>query len=686
MENPLLAQSELPVFSSIIPETHVEPAVIQIIAQNRAELAALLSANTPFTWENLMQPQDDMSDRLAKVWSPVSHMHATVETESLRNVYNACLRLLTEYSTEFMQNTALFDAITSLAESAEYANYNPAQHKVIKNELRDFHLSGINLPPAEKARLADIQKQLSELCTQFSENVLDATQGWSLHVTDKNSLTGLTEETLKMAAETAHARGKEGWVFTLDFPSYSAVMKYLHNRELRWLMYEAYSTRASDQGPNAGKWDNAAIMRDILRLRHEYAIILGFPSFAELSLATKMAGSPQLVLDFLYDLVEKSKAAGAAEIQQLTDFARATDKLEKLEAWDAAYYTEKLRIEKYALSQEELKPYFPVDKVISGMFEVVKRLYGITIKEKAGVDVWHPQVRYFEIFNEDGKFRGSFYTDLFAREHKRDGAWMDECRLRRLNKDGTLQHPIAFLTCNFTRPIGDKPSLLTQDDVETLFHEFGHCLHHLMTQINYGPISGINGVEWDAVEFPSQIMEHWTWNKEVIALCSGHYATGEKLPDAIYNKMLATKNFQSAMQMLRQVEFSLFDFRIHLEYDAESPNQIQTILDEIRTQISLMPVPHFNRFQNTFSHIFSGGYAAGYYSYKWAEVLASDAFSKFEETGIFDRATGQSYLENILEKGGLRDPMENFIAFRGRKPTIDALLRHSGLAPGEKIK
>lgn len=684
MENPLLNQGALPSFSNIVPEVHIEPALKQVISQNRTELAALLNTTQDFTWDNLMMPIEEMSDNLSKVWSPVSHMHSVLESDTLRTVYNTCLPLLTEYHTEIMQNEALFKAIQSIASSPAYQQLNAAQRKVIDNEIRDFKLAGVNLAPTDKARFGELQKQLSKLTTQFAENLLDATHAWILHVTDANALAGLPEETLKMAALSAQQHEKTGWVFTLDAPCYSAVMKYLDKRELRWLMYEAYVTRASDQGPDAGKWDNTQIIDDILRLRHELANLLGFSNFADYSLATKMADTPKRVLDFLYDLVLKSKEPAAKEIEELTQFAKNMHGLDHLEVWDIAYYTEKLRQEKYALSQEELKPYFPAHQVLSGLFSVVNKLYGIKLSEKTSADVWHPQVGFFEVLSEKDQLIGYFYTDLYARPHKREGAWMDECRIRRRLQDGSLQYPVAFLTCNFTPPLGNKPALLSQEEVETLFHEFGHCLHHLLTQIDYAAISGINGVPWDAVEFPSQIMEHWCWDKETISLISSHHETGECLPDTLYNKLLAAKNFHSAMHMLRQLEFSLFDFRIHLEYDPQKRGQVQAILDDVRASIAVLSPPQFNRFQHSFSHIFAGSYAAGYYSYKWAEVLSSDAFSKFEETGIFNRETGLSFLKNILEQGGLRSPMENFIAFRGREPSIEALLRHSGLAPEQK--
>ena len=679
MENPLFNQGDLPTFSTIIAEQHIVPALTEIMRQNRAALTSLLAANTVFNWQNLMQPLDNMGDRLAKAWTPVSHMHSVVETEALRDAYNACLPKLTEYGIEIMQNTALFAAIQSIADSPDYAQLDQGQQKIIQNELRDFKLNGVNLSAADKAKYAELQQTKSKLTTQFAENILDATQGWTLHVIKQSDLAGLPDQDLQLAAQTAAQQKKTGWLFTLEYPSYAAVMKYVAKRELREQMYTAYTTRASDQGSNAGRWDNTPIIDEILRVRHEIAVLLGFKNYADYSLATKMAGSSQRVLNFLYDLLAKSKAPAAAEMQELIDFAQAKDNLPEVAAWDLAYYAEKLREQKYALSQEELRPYFPVNKVLDGMFSVVNKLYGITITEQHGVDIWHPQVQFFQIHDAQGELRGCFYTDLFARPHKRDGAWMDECRIRRKLDDGSIQTPVAYLTCNFTRSVDDKPALLTQDEVETLFHEFGHCLHHLLTKIEYSGISGINGVAWDAVEFPSQIMEHWAWEKATMPLISGHYLTGEPLPDALYQKLLAAKNFQSALGTLRQLEFSLFDFRIHQEYDPASGGRVQTILNEVRNLAALLRYPAFNRFQTSFSHIFAGSYGAGYYSYKWAEVLSSDAYSLFEETGVFNAETGKKYLTTILEVGGSREPMESFVAFRGREPTIDALLRHSGM-------
>jgi len=677
MDNPLLIKSPLPVFSDIHPED-IEPAVKQIIAQNRLLIAQHLNQEK-FTWDNLMAPLEEIDDKLSQVWSPITHMHAVMESDGLRAAYNACLPLLTEYHTEIMQNEKLYQAIQSIADSPEYTTLNEAQRKVIDNDLRDLQLAGVHLGAVEKARYAELQKQLSKLCTQFAENILDATHAWTLHITDKEALQGLPEQTLKLAEQNALQSELTGWVLTLDYSCYATVMKYLKKRELRWLMYEAFSTRASDQGPNAGRFDNTNIMEDIVKTRHELAKLLGFNHFAEYSLKTKMAKTPERVLSFLNELVLKSKPAGENEMKELNEFAKSLDGVDHLEAWDLPYYSEKLREAKYALSQEDLRPYFPINKVLPGMFTVMNKLYGIKVTEKHNVDVWHPNVQFFEIHDANDHLRGYFYTDLYARPHKREGAWMDECRVRRRLEDGTVQLPVAFLTCNFTRPLGNKPALLTHEDVLTLFHEFGHCLHHLLTRVDYAPLSGINGVPWDAVEFPSQFLECWCFEKEVLALISAHEETGEPVPDVLYNKMIAAKNFQPGMHMLRQLEFALFDFRLHLEYDPAKKPMVQFILDDVRKQVAVVSTPKFNRFQHSFSHIFSGGYAAGYYSYKWAEVLSSDAFAKFEEKGIFDHDTGQSFLKNILEQGGVREPMDLYIAFRGREPTIDALLKYSGL-------
>ncbi|HKK06850.1 MAG TPA: oligopeptidase A [Gammaproteobacteria bacterium] len=679
MTNPLLTMTDLPPFGEIRPE-HVEPAIDAVLAENRRGIESLLAGGGESTWANLMQPLEDMDDRLDRIWSPVSHMNAVVNSEELRAAYNACLPKLSDYATEVGQNERLFQAITSIAEGPEYARLDGAQQRIIDNALRDFRLSGVDLPAGQKVRFKTIQQELSRLTSKFEENLLDATNAWTQHVTDEARLSGLPESARAMARQAAEAKGLAGWLFTLEFPSYYAVMLHAEDRELRRTMYEAYTTRASEQGPHAGRWDNSEVMEQILALRHEAAQLLGFANYAERSLATKMAHSADQVLGFLSDLAQRSLAMARRELEELEAFAREHHGVAALEAWDIGFYSEKLRRHRYDISQEALKPYFPIDRVVAGMFEVVKRLYGLDISEVDGVATWHRDVTFYEIRDGAGELRGRFYLDPYARAHKRGGAWMDECIGRHIRADDSLQIPAAYLVCNFTPPIGDDPALLTHDEVTTLFHEFGHGLHHMLTKVNYLSVSGISGVPWDAVELPSQFMENWCWEREALDLIAGHYQTGEPLPDDLFDKMVAAKNFQAGMQMVRQLEFSMFDFRLHLEYDPAQGGRIQQVLDEVRAEVAVVRPPAYNRFQHSFSHIFAGGYAAGYYSYKWAEVLSSDAFSKFEETGIFDRSTGLAFLENILEQGGSRDPLELFIAFRGREPEIDALLRHSGIA------
>ncbi len=680
MSNPLLETHELPPFSAIQPE-HVEPAISQLIDANRKHLQALLSSLQQPTWDNLVAPLEAQGDLLEQAWSPVSHLNAVCNNDALRTAYNNSLALLTEYGTEVSQNTELYNAYQKLADSEEYAQLTQAQKQAVDNALRDFRLGGVALDGEQKKRFGAIQKRLSELSTQFSNNVLDATQAWFKHFTDAEALAGLPESALAQAAQAATQKQLSGYVVTLDFPSYLAVMMYADNRHLREEMYTAYVTRASADGKkadgsSAAQWDNSALITETLALRHELAQLLGFANYAERSLASKMAESTQQVLEFLNELAQKSRPLAERDIQALRDFA-ATQGCTDLQPWDMTYYSEKLRVEKYAISQEELRPYFPAERVINGMFDVVKRLYDIDIVQVAVFDSWHPDVRFYHIF-KNGEKIASFYLDLFAREHKRGGAWMADCRVRRKTDTGT-QLPVAFLTCNFTPPVGDTPSLLTHDEVTTLFHEFGHGLHHMLTQIDVAAVSGINGVAWDAVELPSQFLENWCWEPEAIPLISGHYQTAEPLPQALLDKMLAAKNFQAGMQMVRQLEFSLFDFRLHAEYDPANPQDPQAVLDQVRREVAVVQAPAFNRFQNSFSHIFAGGYAAGYYSYKWAEVLSADAFSRFEEEGIFNAQTGESFLREILQQGGSKAPMELFINFRGREPSIEALLRHSGL-------
>ena len=675
--NPLLTMTGLPPFEKIKPE-YVEPAIRELIAGNRKLVDTLLNSVEHYTWDNLIQPLEEADDRLGRAWSPVSHMNSVVNSDELREAYNACLPLLSEYSTEMGQNEHLFEAYKSIHEMPEFRHLDQAQKKTIENALRDFHLSGVDLPPEKKARYKEIKQRLSKITTKYEENLLDATHGWEKHITDEALLSGLPDSARAMARQSAEQKDLAGWLFSLEFPSYYAIMTHADNRELREQMYQAYVTRASDQGPNAGKWDNSQLMDEILALRHELAQLLGFANYAERSLATKMAENPGQVIGFLEDLARRSKPVAEQELQALRDFATQQHQLDELKAWDVGYYSEKQRQHLFDISQEDLKPYFPESRVIPGMFEVVKRLYGIDIKEVDKVETWHKDVRFYEISDEQAELRGRFYLDLYARAHKRGGAWMDDCMGRMHRADGSTQLPVAYLTCNLTPPIGDEPALFTHDEVTTLFHEFGHGLHHMLTQVNHIGVSGINGVAWDAVELPSQFMENWCWEKEALDLIAAHYQTGDPMPDALYKKMYAAKNFQSSMQMVRQLEFSLFDFRLHLEFQPGKTN-IQQKLNEIRQQVAVLIPPDYNRFQHSFSHIFAGGYAAGYYSYKWAEVLSADAFAKFEEQGIFDTETGHHFLHNILEQGGSLEPMELFVKFRGREPSIDALLRHSGI-------
>jgi oligopeptidase A len=674
MSNPLLNLTDLPPFSAIRPE-HVEPAIDQILADNRAAIAQLLEATDDYSWDNLVAPLEAVEDRLARAWSPVSHMNSVVNSDALRDAYNACLPKLSQYATELGQNQRLFAAFETVAKDS---SLNTAQRKAVDNALRDFRLAGVDLPEEKKQRYMAIQQELSGLTAKFSENVLDATQAWTKLIDDEARLAGLPESAIAMAKQSAEQKQVDGWLFTLEFPSYFAVMSYVDDRTLREEMYVAYATRASDQGPHAGQFDNSPLMEQILALRHELAQLLGFSNYAERSLATKMAPTVEKVTAFLRDLADRSLGMAQEELDELKQFARDSLQLAELQPWDITYASEKLRQHRYALSQEDLKPYFPQPRVVSGMFAVVQQLYGLEINELSGIDTWHPDVRVFEIRDRLGERRGRFYLDLYARPNKRGGAWMDECISRRQTEQG-VQLPVAYLTCNFSSPLGDDPALFTHNEVITLFHEFGHGLHHMLTQVDTLAVSGISGVPWDAVELPSQFLENWCWEREAVDLIAGHYQSGEALPDALYDKMIAAKNFQSGMQMVRQLEFALFDFRLHAEYSPEQGAQVQEILDQVRAEVAVIKPPEYHRFQHSFSHIFAGGYAAGYYSYKWAEVLSSDAFSKFEETGIFNRQTGLEFLEAVLEQGGSRDPMDLFIEFRGREPEIDALLRHSGI-------
>ncbi|MDF1780754.1 MAG: oligopeptidase A [Alcanivoracaceae bacterium] len=674
-QNPLIDYAGLPPFDAIQPE-HVRPAVEQLIADGRARIAAVLKQPS-FTWDNLVAALDNEDERLGKAFGPIGHLNGVAQSEALREAYNACLPLLSEYGTEVGQNAELFAAYQALSDSDEWATLTPAQQKDLDNTLRDFRLSGVNLDADKKQQYMENAKRLSEITSTFSDNVLDATQSWSKHVTDESELDGLPDVAKAGAADKAAEKDLSGWLLTLDFPCYYAVLCHSTNVALREEMYRAHTTRASELGPDAGKFDNTDLINEILTLRQAQAKLLGFNNYAEKSLATKMARSTDEVNSFLRDLGRRAKPQAQEELNALRKFA-AEQGVENLNPWDTTFWSERLREARYSISEEELRPWFPAEKVISGMFSIVEKLFGIRIQARDGVATWHKDVRFYDVADANGGALASFYLDMYARTGKRGGAWMDDCLGRVRHSDGTLQKPVAYLTCNFAPPAGGKPGLLTHDEVVTLFHEFGHGLHHMLTEQEVDGISGINGVAWDAVELPSQFMENWCWTEEGLALISEHYENGSPLPKDKLDKLLAARNFQSAMMMQRQLEFSLFDMRIHAEY---APGvSVQTILNEVRDEVAVITPPDFNRFQNSFGHIFAGGYAAGYYSYKWAEVLSADAFSRFEEEGVFNPDTGRDFRNKILAQGGSREPMELFVDFRGREPSVEPLLRHCGIA------
>lgn len=668
-------QQSLPVFSAI-KSADIQSAVEQLITESKDFIEQLVTSDS-LTYETLVVALEEQDDKLNRLWSPISHMNSVVSSDELREAHDACLPLLSDYGTWVGQHNGLYNAFAALAKSNTFDELTTAQQTNVTNTIRDFTLSGVALSDDKKAQYAKVQSRLSELASQFSNNVLDATMGWTKHVTDEKDLAGLPDSALAAASQTAERKSLEGWLFTLDIPSYLPVMMYCENADLRKEMYTAFSTRASDQGPDAGKYDNSEIIQESLTLRQQVAEILDFNSYADRSLATKMADSPQQVIEFLEDLAKRSKPQAIQDLADVRAFAKAEYGAEDLQAWDLTFYSEKLKQQRYSISDEELRPYFPESTVVSGLFTVVSKLYGMTITPRKDVDCWHSDVSFYDIYDKENVLRGSFYLDLYAREGKRGGAWMDECRVRRRIGDN-IQAPVAYLTCNFNGPVGDKPALFTHDEVVTLFHEFGHGIHHMLTKVDVAGVSGINGVAWDAVELPSQFLENWCWQEEALAIISGHYQTGESLPKDLLDKMLAARNYQSAMQMVRQIEFSLFDMAIH--QNNAQPVNVQAILDDVRETVSVVIPPSFNRFQHGFSHIFAGGYAAGYYSYKWAEVLSSDAFGRFEEEGIFNPQTGADFLHNILEQGGSQPPLELFKLFRGREPKVDALLRHSGIA------
>ena len=671
MSHPAPWPSTLPEFKSIVP-AQVEPAVRRVLDENRARLAAILASN-PQDWDQLVVPIERLHHRLARIWSPVSHLNSVLNGPELRAAYHACLPLLTAYHTELAQNDALYAAYRRLLE-CEGPALAAAQRKLLENALRDFRLAGVALPDDRKQQFRQAMERLALAQAKFDENVLDATQAFAKDVDDKNQLAGLPATTVERARKAADAAGSSGWRLVLDAPTYQAVLAHAEDEPLRRQFYTAWVTRASDCGPDAGRWDNAALIDEILALRHELAVLAGFGNYAEYSLATKMARDPAAVLDFLRHLAAVSRPAAQRELAALESFAGRP-----LAAWDVAFYAERLKRERLEVAEEELRPYFPMPRALEGLFAVIARLYGLQVVERTDVEVYHPDVRFFAVLDRAGQPRAGFFLDAYARTGKRGGAWMDECVGRmHLGADSAL--PVAYLVCNFSPPQGSRPSLLTHHEVLTLFHEFGHGLHHMLTRVDYPSVAGINGVPWDAVELPSQFMENFAWRAEVLPLISAHVETGAPLPAELLAKLQATRTFHAGMQTVRQLEFSLFDFRLHAEYQPGQPSRVAAVLAEVRDEVAVVRAPEFNRFPQSFQHVFSGGYAAGYYSYKWAEVLSADAFSAFEANGVFDAHTARRFEHAILEQGGGRDAMEAFVEFRGRPPEIEPLLRQMGLA------
>ncbi|MRX27872.1 oligopeptidase A [Kangiella sp. HZ709] len=677
--NQLLNLKTLPPFSDIKP-SHMQQAIKIIIDESRAAINELIKKQSKETisWESFIVPMEAISDRLDRAWSPISHMNAVVNSDEIREAYNACLPLLSEYGTEMGQHQGLFSALQTLNDKAKELGLDRIQQKILQDDLRDFKLSGVSLSDEKKEQYGKLQLRMSELTSKFDQNLLDSTMSWHKDLASADELAGLPESAIAAAKQTADNNDVDGYRLTLEYPSYLPVMMHADNRELREEVYTAFCTRASDQGPHDAQYNNSELMPEILELRHQLAQLLDFNSYADLSLATKMANTSEEVFSFLIDLAHKSKTQAKSEMQELQNFAQKEYGVDDLQAWDLAYYSEKLKKKKYNISQEELRPWFPEDKVIEGMFEITSQLFSISFKERQDINTWHQDVRFYDVLDQNNQHIASFYLDLYARKNKRGGAWMADCIGRRINQ-GSVQIPVAFLTCNFSSPVGDQPALFTHDEVTTLFHEFGHGLHHMLTTIDYASVAGINGVAWDAVELPSQFLENFCWVEEGLNKIARHYKTNENLPKEMLAKLLAAKNFQSAMQMLRQIEFALFDFRIHDGFKAKAAEDIQQMLDKVRGEVAVVQTPAFNRFQNGFSHIFAGGYAAGYYSYKWAEVLSADAFARFEEEGIFEPKVGKDFLEAILQKGGSEEPAILFRDFRGREPSIEPLLKHSGI-------
>ncbi|MDQ6951609.1 MAG: M3 family metallopeptidase [Mariprofundales bacterium] len=672
--NPLLAWRELPDFTVITPE-HVLPALAQALAMQHTMLHQLLDhSDSAPNWERVMAPLSAMDDALDRVWGPVTHLNAVCDSDGLREVYSQGVQQLTAWHAELGQNRELFAAIGRLrASSVAFAQLTKPQQQAVDHALRDFRLAGVELAGDARERMATIRIRLADLATTFEQHLLDATRAFSMHISEQNALVGLPQAIIDAAHQRAVDDGKDGWIFTLDIPSYLPFMQYSACRDLRERLYRSFVTRASD-----GVLDNTPLIKETLQLRRELAELLGMAHYADYSLATKMATSVDEVRSFLLDLADRARLAAERDWQELQQFARDTLDLDPLEAWDIPFVSERLRQARYQIDQQQLRPWFPQHRVLDGMFGIAQRLYGVQIRP-ANAPLWHDDARFFEVLDGDGQRIAAFWLDPYARPHKRGGAWMDGCVVRWRNLDGELQVPVAYLVCNFDRPLGDAPALWTHDEVVTLFHEFGHGLHHMLTTIDVRPVSGINGVPWDAVELPSQFMENFCWQSEGLDLISGHVEDDSKLPAAMRQRLLAARDFHSGLQTLRQIEFALFDLELHSEFDVDGSESVDGLLDRVRDRVAVIKPPSFNRFPCSFSHIFAGGYAAGYYCYKWAELLAADAFAAFEEEGVFNRDTAARFHHALLSVGGSCDLMAAFVDFRGRKPTIDALLRHTGL-------
>ncbi len=671
MMNPLLDLGPPPAFADIRLE-HIEPALRTVLDENRTRVAELGALAQP-TFTSVVEPLEGMEHRLTRVWSPASHLNAVMSSPPLREIYNACLDLITAYQTDLAQSEPLYRAYREI-EEREGPRLTPTQRRVLAHALREFRLAGVALDAESKERFRAAMLELTQLQARFEENVLDATNGWSYAVADRRELEGLSDTLVEQAQGRARERGLAGYVLALDQPTYVSVLTDAHSSDLRRRFYEAWSTRASDQGPLAGRWDNSAVMERIVGLRHELARLTGYANFADYALATRMARSVPEVLQFLRRLAQAARPAASKELDELEAFAGG-----KLEAWDVSFHAERLRRSRFTVSQEELRQYFPLPRVLAGLFEVAESLFEVHIRERSGVSVWHADVRYFEIAETGGRPIGSFYLDPYARPGKRNGAWQDEC-VGRMSLGGREVRPIAHLVCNFLPPAPGRPALLTHDDVVTLFHEFGHGLHHLLTRVPYPSLAGTNGVAWDAIELPSQFLENYAWLPEVLQRISSHVDTGAPLPPEKQARLVATRRFQAGLHMMRQLEFALFDFRLHAEYDPARGARVAEILEEVRRETAVVQVPSWNRFAHSFGHVFAGGYAAGYYSYKWAEVLAADAFSAFEEHGVFDRPTARRFLDSVLSQGGSRDALEAFVDFRGRQPDVGPLLKQDGIA------